>query len=107
MIDKIFTVYDEKAAAHLPPFFMHRTEQAIRTFADCINSSDDNRHQFSVHPSDYTLFEHGEFDNEMATFDLHSKKMLGNGVEFIDQKPDMGQINENKHEPPVRLDTAS
>ena len=81
MLQSIFTVYDEKAKAHLQPFFMARQEQAIRSFTDCINSPE---HTFSRHPEDYTLFIHGSWDDENAAFTLQSHpKPLGNGVEYI------------------------
>nr|UXQ88078.1 MAG: nonstructural protein [Microvirus sp.] len=101
MIDQIFTVYDEKAKAHLPPFQMNRSEMAIRTFTDCINSKE---HQFSQHPSDYTLFHHGSFDNLDASFNLMSHpKPLGNGVQFI-QIPNNEQIpDEEQSDTPLRL----
>lgn len=80
----IFTIYDEKAKAHLMPFLMNRSEQALRAFQDCINNPE---HTFNKHPSDYTLFIHGSFEDENAEFTLQSApKPLGNGVEFIDRK---------------------
>ncbi len=94
MIDQIFTIYDEKAEAHLPPFYFHRAEQAIRTFSDCVNSEE---HQFSKHPSHYTLFHHGGFENDNASFILFAgPKPLGNGVEYI-QSPDW-QLTEAQNE---------
>nr|UXQ88067.1 MAG: nonstructural protein [Microvirus sp.] len=106
MQDSIFTVFDQKAGAHLPPFFMHNANMAIRTFTDCINSEE---HQFSHHPEDYTLFNHGSFENENAAFNLfHAPKSLGNGVEFI-QIPTNEKIPREKisNDPPVRLNPES
>lgn len=79
MIHKIFCVYDEKACAYLPPFFLPEAGQAIRVFTDCVNSKD---HQFGAHPSDYTLFHIGEYDDNSAKIHAHAPKTLGNGVEF-------------------------
>lgn len=79
---QIFTVYDEKAKAYLPPFFMNQEGQARRTFGDCINS---DKHNFGQHPSDYTLFCLGTFEDDDATHQLKSApQSLGNGVEFIE-----------------------
>lgn len=61
MILKIFTVYDQKAKAFLPPFFMAQRPAAERAFSDCVN---DDTHQFGKHPEDYTLMEIGEFNDE-------------------------------------------
>nr|UXQ87940.1 MAG: nonstructural protein [Microvirus sp.] len=79
MISLAFCVFDEISEAYIPPFFMHKEGQAIRTFADCINSRD---HPFSAHPSHYTLFQVGSFDDNNGTFTKISPKPLGNGVEF-------------------------
>ena len=82
MIQKIFTVYDEKAHAYLPPFFMARNEQALRVFGDCLNSAD---HQFAKHPADYTLFEIGNFDDNSAEIIPSRAIPMGNGLEFLSQ----------------------
>lgn len=80
MIHHIFSVYDEKAQAFLPPFFLPQTAMAVRVFTDCINSDD---HQFSKHPADYTLFLLGNWDDAEGAIHLREgKKSLGNGVEF-------------------------
>ncbi len=79
----IFTIYDEKAAAHLPPFFLHAAAMAIRTFSDAVNQKE---HAFNKHPDHYTLFEHGVFDDNTGDFNVYpAKKSLGNGTEFIEQ----------------------
>ena len=54
----MFSVYDEKARAYLPPFILPEIGMATRTFGDCINSE---QHQFGKHPSDYTLFKIADF----------------------------------------------
>lgn len=83
MIHRIFTIYDEKAKAYLPPFFLPESGMAIRTFADCINS---DSHQFGKHPSDYTLFTLGGWDDTNAELNLLNRSLsLGNGVEFIER----------------------
>lgn len=58
---KIFSVYDQKARAFLPPFFLPERAMAERVFTDCVNSDD---HQFGRHPEDYTLIEIGTFDDK-------------------------------------------
>ncbi len=89
MIQHIMTVYDNKAKAYLPPFFLPAVGMASRTFADCVNSDD---HQFGRHPQDYTLFELGTFEDNKATFDIFPAPVsVGNGVEFLepDEQPDL------------------
>jgi len=106
MLQSIFTVYDEKAEAHLPPFFMHNSQMAIRAFTDCIAAPE---HKFAKHPSDYTLFLHGSFEDNDASFTLQAApKVIGNGVEFItvpnnEQIPD-ARTQKVSHEPPLRFD---
>lgn len=82
MIYEVFSVYDTKAQAYLPPFILPRVEQAQRIFADCINSDD---HQFGKHPDDYTLFQLGQFDDDSGKFltQRNGKVSLGNGIEYI------------------------
>lgn len=60
MILKMFTVYDSKVEAYLSPFFMRSTGEAIRAF---IESCNDPKTKFWAHPSDYTLFCIGSFDD--------------------------------------------
>ncbi len=86
MILKIFSVFDSKAEAFLPPFFMHNTGMAVRTFGDTVNMPD------------YTLFEMGAFSDDSGSFEIYkTPKSLGLGVEFVvrdDQevKPDLKLI---------------
>jgi len=77
----IFSVYDEKAEAFLQPFFLDTKGLAIRAIVDCMN---DPKHNFSMHSSDYTLFQLGEFDQVDATITVN-KTSLGNLVEFKSQ----------------------
>ncbi len=57
---KAFTIYDTKAKAYLPPFFLGETGQAVRHFTDAVN---DGQSAFNKHPEDYTLFEIGGYDD--------------------------------------------
>lgn len=79
MIQQMYTVFDEKASAFLPPFCVPTHGIALRAFKDCVNSPD---HQFGKHPADYTLFYCGDFDDNTGHFNLNDRKSLGNGVEF-------------------------
>jgi len=80
MIYVVFSIYDSKAEAYLPPFILPKQAQAKRTFADCVNS---DTHQFGANPADYTLFELGTFNDDDGRFMLHRGNIsLGNGVEY-------------------------
>lgn len=91
MIHSMFSVYDQKAEAFLPPFMMPKAQQAQRIFSDCVNSSD---HQFAAHPEDYTLFHIGNFDDESGV--LHPKPTptsMGLGLEYVIQAQSPGQTD--------------
>jgi len=85
MITKIFTVYDSKAEAYLQPFFMPNRGQAIRAFQDTVN---DPKTQFHKHPSDFSLFEIGTYDDLSGAITMHDAKVnLGTAVEFLKTSP--------------------
>jgi len=91
MIHNVFTIYDAKAEAYLPPFILPKISMAKRTFSDCVNSSD---HQFGAHPEDYTLFTIGTFDDETAQYNLLlTPESLGLGNEYVIQEPDNQQLD--------------
>ena len=77
----IFSVYDQKAEAYLPPFFIPNAAMAQRTFSEAVNSPS---HQFGKHPADYTLIELGTFDDGKATIHPHEiAKTVCTGLECI------------------------
>lgn len=97
MINLIFTIYDQKAAAYIPPFFMHTSGMAARIFTDMVN---DEQHQFSKHPEDYTLFKLGSFNDANAEIILeHTPITMHNGVTLIN--PSKENADEIQHEPPI------
>lgn len=78
-----YSVFDEKAAAYLQPFFAPTRGLAIRSFADAVN---DPAHAFHKHLADYTLFEVGEFDQNLGTFAVfdHAHN-LGCALNFLEK----------------------
>lgn len=94
MKTNVFTVYDSKAEAYLPPFFVNTKGEAIRAFSDCCN---DKNHQFGQHAADYTLFELGSYSYLEGCFNIHETKVsLGNGVEYQKtvQLPEVAQVKQ-------------
>lgn len=84
MIYNVFSIYDEKAEAFLPPFVLPKEAQALRLFSDCVNSA---THQFGQNPADYNLFRLGTWNDENGQYVLErTQHCLGNGVAF--RKPD-------------------
>ncbi len=79
MKTQIFVIYDNKADAYLPPWFVTTNAMAVRAFSDCVN---DPKHNFGMHPEDYTLFKIGVFDNANANIQAHGPITMGNGVEY-------------------------
>lgn len=60
MIQKVFSVYDTKAEAYLPPFFAPNGAVACRYIERAVN---DENTDFHRHAPDYVLFEVGSFDS--------------------------------------------
>lgn len=80
----LFSIYDEKAHAYLPPFTLPRSDMAIRTFADCINS---DSHAFARNPGDYSLYEIGMFDDSTGEITTHAVR-INHGVGLSYKKLD-------------------
>lgn len=79
-MQKVFTVYDSKAEAHLPPFFSATTGLATRAFEDAANKEG---HDFNKYPADYTLFELGMFDEIKCEWAFYEAKIsLGTALEY-------------------------
>ena len=51
MILKMYTVFDSKVGAYLPPFFLRSNGEAVRSF---ITTCNDPKHSFYKYPGDYT-----------------------------------------------------
>lgn len=98
MIYGMFSIYDSKAEAFLPPFILPKTTMAQRAFGDCVNSP---THQFSTNPEDFTLMKLGNFDDENGRFEaLSTPRSLGLALEYIkhDNDPDISPGNHNGKE---------
>lgn len=74
----IYAIFDQKAAAYLPPFFRHADGLAIRDFAGC---AVDQEHQFGRNPEDFTLYRIGCFDDETAHIEIEDPHSLGTALE--------------------------
>lgn len=73
-----FAVWDSKAMAYLPPFFIPNAAMALRVFTDCVN---DRGHQWGKHPEDYTLFFVGRFDTLLGSFSQEKIDVVAAGVQ--------------------------
>lgn len=82
----MFTVYDSKAESHIKPFTMLSTGEAIRGFITTLN---DNQSDMSLYPSDFTLFEIGEYNPRTAEITPNKSLInLGNGLHLKAQGND-------------------
>ena len=66
MIMKVFSVYDSAVGAYMTPFFMQSSGAAIRAFTDIAN---DLQSAICKHPTDYSLFELGSWDDATHQLD--------------------------------------
>lgn len=69
MITSIFSVYDSKTAAYLPPFYMPTKPAAMRAISDAVQTPD---HQFFKHAADYNLYFLGTFCDNTCKFDIEA-----------------------------------
>lgn len=87
----VFAVYDAKAHAYTPPFYVHTEGMAVRGFGDAVN---DPNHAFGKHPEDYTLYCLGTFNDTTAHFDLKKEaQIICKGLSLVTTKiiPDEAQ----------------
>lgn len=75
-----FSVFDSKAAVFGTPFFMSREAAAIRAFSDLAN---DPNTMVGKHPSDFSLFHIGDFDDDLATFDSVKPRCLATAAGLV------------------------
>ena len=66
MILQMFQVYDSKAKAYLPPFFLASAGLAIRAITDCVA---DPKHNFSKYSEDFSLHHTASWDDQDGTID--------------------------------------
>lgn len=53
-------MYDRVAGAYLPCFLIPNEALAVRAIIDCLR---DEKHNFAMHPEDYSLWQIGHFDD--------------------------------------------
>jgi len=84
MIYQIFSVYDSKVGAYLPPVFQRSKGEAIRAMEAALNEPS---HAFAKTPDDFTLFHLGDYDDENGMIDAFATPApIGKAIEFIRDK---------------------
>ena len=63
MLQRMYSVFDNKAGAFLPPFVCNTDGVAVRILADAVN---DDGHQFCKHVDDYSLYCCGVWDDAVG-----------------------------------------
>lgn len=79
---KIYCVHDVKAEAFMNPVYYRTKGEALRAFeTTCKDSSS----QFNKFPSDFTMYELGEFNEFNGSFNIHEKPLhMANASEFTE-----------------------
>lgn len=82
MVLQIFSVFDSKVGAYLPPIFMRSRGEALRMFEAAVR---DGNHDFAKFSSDYTLFHLGSFDDSTGLVETFNGAhvSLGKAIEFV------------------------
>lgn len=84
MIIRLYTIFDSKTEAYLRPFYGMTNGEAERTFSDTVN---DPGSMFNKHPSDFTLFEIGSYDDSNGLVEAIPPHSLGNALNFKHEDP--------------------
>jgi len=79
MIMRIFSIFDNKTVCYSKPFYCLTQAEAIRTFGDAVNTTDS---PFNAHPSDYSLFEIGTFEDSSGMLDKCDPLHLGSALNY-------------------------
>lgn len=78
---RIFTVHDNKAEAYLPPVYYKTKGEALRAFETTCKNKESQFHQY---PSDFTMYELGEFNEQTGDITQNEKPLpLANASEYI------------------------
>ena len=64
----VFSLFDSQTKTYERPFMARAKGEALRLFADAVNSSE--KTPYSKHPEDYTLFLLGSWDDDDASYEM-------------------------------------
>lgn len=84
----VYSIYDAKVKFFDRPLFMRNRGEALRAWEQAAN---DEKTTISAHPSDYSLMEIGEFDDQTGKIECYSvPESLGLALQFK-RLPEAGQ----------------
>lgn len=72
---RIFAVRDIATDQYANPMFFMTKGQAIRAFTDEVNR-DDKDNMLAKHPTDFELYELGEYDGDTGLFETNTPKQV-------------------------------
>lgn len=76
---KVFAIYDIKAGAFLQPFFSPTRATGMRAFSDAVAQEQ----QFQRWPTDYELFEIGDWEPNLGKWTSEDRTSLGMANDYI------------------------
>jgi len=76
----LYTIFDSKAGAYLPPFTSQNDATALRQFETAISQSD---HDFNRHAEDYSLWTVATFDQKTAEITTLKHLCVGQAHEIL------------------------
>lgn len=89
---KVFSIYDQKGKMYARPFFLPHKGQASRLFCDLV---EDNRSEVSKHPEDYTLYQIGNYDDNIGRFEnLEVHELIAHATEFKNIKASTKEVKD-------------
>lgn len=83
MIYKVFSIFDSKVGSYLSPFFMRSKGEAIRALTGELSNENSN---ICKYPSDFTLFEIGEYDDTKGAINPVDPISVGVAIEFVNKE---------------------
>lgn len=83
---KIFVVFDGKTKSWGLPFLKDFTANALREWSEIAADISDKQNQIAKYPSDFSLFEIGEYNRDTGEISMYASKFnLGLASEHIKQ----------------------
>lgn len=84
MIFKIVAIRDRVSDAFSVPSFVPTIGQAVRSFGDEVKrpSTDERPNQLNTHSEDFDLYQLGEYNDELGTFDTFMPRQLALGKDY-------------------------
>lgn len=90
MLFSVFAIYDSGISTWMPPIFLRNKGEMLRAFVEAVNNPES---KFYKHPSDYTLFEIGTWNDDKCEFSLLKTPVrLGVAIEFAKVQPIPGPV---------------